>query len=94
MPFFVDLPILHIDSMFLGEKPFSSLKMSNVAGAPIPVMSLEDMTKSSEGFTPSEYTLSSAFCQRNNQLMIANQQLQLNNKIASFPVNVFIEAII
>lgn len=61
-PFFVERPTLQIDSMFLGEKPFSLLKMSNVAGAPVAVMSSEVMINSSVGFTPSKYWLSSAFC--------------------------------
>jgi len=48
--------------MFLGEKPFSLLNISSVAGAPVAVMSLDVMMNSSEGFTPLEYKLSSAFC--------------------------------
>jgi hypothetical protein len=39
--------------MFFGEKPFSLLKISNVAGAPVPVMSSEVMTNSRVGFSPS-----------------------------------------
>jgi len=42
-----------MDSMFFGEKPFSLLKISNVAEAPVAVMSSEVMTNSSVGFTPS-----------------------------------------
>jgi hypothetical protein len=42
-----------MDSMFFGEKPFSLLKISNVAGAPVAVMSSEVTTNSNAGFTPS-----------------------------------------
>ena len=60
----MERPTLHTDSMFLGEKPFSLLKIRSVEGAPVAVMSLEVMMNSSEGFTPSEYRLSSAFCSK------------------------------
>jgi hypothetical protein len=39
--------------MFCGEKPFSLLKISNVAGAPVAVMSFEVMMNSKVGLTPS-----------------------------------------
>jgi hypothetical protein len=42
-----------MDSMFFGEKPFSLLKISNVAGAPVLVMSSEVTTNSSVGLTSS-----------------------------------------
>jgi len=60
--FFVDRPTLQIDSMFWREKPFSLLKMSNVAAARVAVMSVEVMMNSNVGFTLAGYWLSSAFC--------------------------------
>lgn len=51
-----------MDSIFLAEKPFSLLNMSNVAGASVPVISRDVITNSSDGSTPSRYSLSSAFC--------------------------------
>lgn len=42
-----------MDSIFFGEKPFSLLKISNVAGAPVAVMSSEVMTNSSLALSPS-----------------------------------------
>jgi hypothetical protein len=41
--------------MFFGENPFSLLKISNVAGAPVAVMSSEVITNSSVGLSPSMY---------------------------------------
>lgn len=66
----MDFPTLQIDSMFSGEKPFSLLKISKVAGAQVAVISFEVMTNSSDGFTPSTYLLSSAFCECDKKFVI------------------------
>ncbi|KAI8529253.1 hypothetical protein RHMOL_Rhmol12G0210900 [Rhododendron molle] len=42
-----------MDSMFFAENPFSLLNSSNVAEAPVAVMSRDVITNSSDGFTPS-----------------------------------------
>jgi len=50
-----------MESILVAENPLSLLKMSKVAHAPDPVMSLEVIRNSKEGATPEGYSLSSAF---------------------------------
>jgi hypothetical protein len=47
--------------MLAGEKPFSLLNTIKVEVAPVAVISFEVSTNSSDGATPDEYSLSSAF---------------------------------
>jgi hypothetical protein len=51
-PFFVDFPILQIDSMFAGVKSFSLLNTKSIAVAPLRVISFDVITNSKAGAAP------------------------------------------